>query len=162
MIEKFLKGLLAMLREVDLGMVQPEEKLKIGEKVFGTLPEKLQRWYAVLVATRDEQDVHFEDVCSLIVGAVEDLPKEPTAEQWDAARNHKLTDIEHQLVELIFEYGVKKTFPELAILPEDEKPVICKGWKVVVRRVPSDKTRQDIIQVVKGRIIVRDLVGTPE
>lgn len=157
-MEKFLLDLLAMFQDVGLEFIEePDNPVQTGDKLIGVLPRDLQKWHAVLTAFLDERNARFEEAYPQFKEMLETLPTEPTSQQQDLVRKQRLVHDECDFVASILSLGIKQAFPELVIHPADKGIFICKGWNVVLRRIPkSDNSENDLLVVSRsGAITVK-------
>jgi hypothetical protein len=141
-IERFFKELLALTEAAEMvrsypfmtNSHEPRGKVAEGDVVIGILPEGLQRWYMVYIASQDELNLECAQVDEQLREVLNIPSKNRTDEQCSFARNHQLMHDEQELIDKLFWFSVKKVFPMLVILEDGCKIVICEGWKVVVRR----------------------------
>jgi len=141
-----MEELLAQIKAVDLsnGAQEPEEEVKDGETVVGIMPDDLKKFFVVRGKLIDEMNLKCEEVSrrlteifaelmpnlSEIIGtSTSELLEQLDPEDLFFLQLHELDLMWMDIVNRLFWYAVKETFPQTAITYDNI--AIRKGWQIV-------------------------------
>lgn len=158
---KLLKRLLEEVEMVNLqdNSVVPNDPVRRGEKVLGTLPEDLQRLYVVVTTMGKGIEKHCDDVQSRVNAHIEELQAAGRAQLDPKIREeltfHNLAHQRHDTALSLFWFSVSEQFPQTETLPDTL--ALRAGWQVVAvpPAVSALNTIEDMFGDIRDQIAKR-------